>query len=976
MRHALLAVFAIPALSLHAAAPAALVLLDEADTIGKWAGVTLARDPVQTGIASAEWRGAGAGGMAKLDPAPADWSQYNVLAFGLHSSTAQERQIILVAVSTEDGKPWSYFIHKIKVDWRGWRTVRIPFAKFGRARTPKGWQAIDSLCFYSRGWDIEPLKGSVIHLDNVRLEYSAEVARRRQPRRKKTPSPKLEPWQGKLAFPAFPWDDVFAFAKRDKEAGTLLRHIVETAQKHPTRPIATRKFRLQDIPERERDGRYKYAGDNAEVFALAMHDCRNAAWLNRYMAPMAVAARYTGKPEYRDWVVRQLREVATWSPLQRPGWTQYRPTAKLAPGGDGNWLATGYAMRAIVHTLLLVGDRLPGDLRQQLRDLLQKEIDSIQDDWQSKRPWFVRADYPATNQWVLPTAAMVYACLYLGDERNRAAYEMGVHNLARTCLAQGEDGSWSEGLAYGLMSAEYLFWAAWALERNGDHRLLRYGFPRNFSDWVIHMAMPGGYCVNAFDCGRYKIGDQPPHSFLLSTMLVNRPEAYWAGEHLFKSMPATLAGLLFRYYSGTQERQQAEPKPYAFFPHQQVLTWRSGWDEKYAMGLWIRGGSVRDSHSHRDNGHLSVYNGREPVLIEAGTPSYSDREMSIKYSPAAGHNVLQIDEVTPAGRGRHTPLTVDRMDATGGKVAIDGTNASNSTEEWMRTVAWSQAGAVTITDTVELMRDVEPHTEYFRFHTGSSTPVDLSGAGATWTAAWGANTMTFAADRDIAVDQVEWPDRSGPRGHACIRIRPVKAGRALRLTTSLRFKRAKPKDAGCPTREEYEKAHASAKSGRDLFVLQAEDMTGGDGRFTLSDKKVGAAKCIYNWNDPGQTLAATIDVKAAGWYRVLFKCCTGANYGTPVRSFAIDGQIPFKAAAAMVFPDTGGWSNGRDDWELRVLGQDAAAEGFRFFLAKGKRHISFTNEEGGGLNVDYVVVYPSDMPKSEAILRVEPARAK
>jgi len=199
-----LTTIAVAACSSSAPAPAPLALLDEADSIGKWTGLKAVVEPVQSGKASAAWRGAGTGGMAKLEPAPTDWSKHNVLAFDLHSSTPKERHIIVVAVSTKDVEKWSYYIHRVRIDWEGWRTVRLPFAKFGHARTPNGWNAIDSLCFYSRGWDIEPLKGSVIHLDNVRLEYSPKLARRTQPRRKRTPSPKFEPWQGKLAFPPLP----------------------------------------------------------------------------------------------------------------------------------------------------------------------------------------------------------------------------------------------------------------------------------------------------------------------------------------------------------------------------------------------------------------------------------------------------------------------------------------------------------------------------------------------------------------------------------------------------------------------------------------------------------------------------------------------------------------------------------------------------------------------------------------------------
>ncbi|MCK5804121.1 MAG: heparinase II/III family protein, partial [Lentisphaeria bacterium] len=963
MRRMLSGMLVLFALAVHAADVAPLVLLDEAESISAWKGLVAVPEPKAHGDVAARWEGAGTGGVAQLRPAPADWSKHNCLVMELHADTADERHFIVAATSpTEASGVGSYFIHRLTVNWRGWRTVRIPLALFGEARSPKGWHAVESLTLHSRGWNVEPTSGTVIHLDNIRLEYSVKLARRKTPKRVKHPHPDLAPWVGKLAFPTFPWEEIFALGEQDKQAGEIIKGILAGSKKQLERPIDKRVFKLEDIPENHRDGRYKYAGDNGEVFALAMHDCRNGALLNSKLVPMAVAARKTNEQQYLDWVIMQLREVATWSPLQRPGWTQYRKEATLRKGGDGNWLATGYSMRAIVHTLLLVDDRLQADLLADLRVLLQKEIDSIQDDWESKRPWFVSSDYPATNQWVLPNAAMAYACLYLGDERNRGAYDMAVHNLARTCLAQGSDGSWSEGLSYGLMSAEYLFWAAWAMARNGDERLLQYGFARNFSDWVIHMTMPGGYCVNAFDCGRSTMGDRPHNSFLLSALLVDQPAVFWAGENLFPRLPAALSALLFRHHSATREGASAEPEPYGVYSHQQVLTWRSSWDRKHSIGLWIRGGSKRDSHCHRDNGHISIYNGREPILIESGTPSYSDRDLPVKYTPAAGHNTLQTGEVKPSGRGCHTPFTVHQLDESGGHVTVDGTNAFTAAEEWLRDIRWTRKGAVTISDRVVLNDPAPPETEILRFHTGSSIPLEISGGGAAWTVTWSTVTMNLAADSAFQLDQVPWPDRSGPKGHQCLRIMAVAPTRELNLTTKIVFIPSKPKGHNVIPYEQYRQQHQSASAGSDFHLIQAEDMIGNDPRFTVSTKKVGAKSSIYNWNDPRQTLTAKVEIKASGWYRIMLKCCTGVNHGIPVRSIALDGKLPFREAAALVFESTGGWSSETDDWQMHCLGDTAVADGYALFLPAGTRTVELVNEEGGGLNVDYIVIFPPPHP--------------
>ena len=72
---------------------------------------------------------------------------------------------------------------------------------------------------------------------------------------------------------------------------------------------------------------------------------------------------------------------------------------------------------------------LPGELIEQLRALLGKEIASIADDWHARRSWFIRGNNPRTNQWVLPTEGLIRACLVLGRENYPREYEMGVRNL-------------------------------------------------------------------------------------------------------------------------------------------------------------------------------------------------------------------------------------------------------------------------------------------------------------------------------------------------------------------------------------------------------------------------------------------------------------------------------------------------------------------------------------------------------------------
>jgi hypothetical protein len=957
-----------------------ILLLSEAESIKKCEGLAVAEDPVMTGKTSARWAGAGTGGVARLKHVPNDWSAQNLLVFDLHSN-APEKKTIVVTCESENAKTkgGDYFIYMLPVSWSGWREVRIPLGKFGNARKPMGWDQIESLNFYSRGWRISPVPGTVLHFDNMRLEYSDKAARRAPPPRKKTPHMKLPAWKGQLRFPGFPWQEILEFTKEDRLAGNLLKKLRRQFRSTAQKPIVTRKFKLEDIPEGERDGRYKYAGDNGEVFALAMHDCTTNGSLNARMVPVALAARLTEDKDLTDFVVRQLREVKTWAPLQRPGWTAYDPDRKLPPGGDGNWLATGYGMRAIVHTLSIMKDRIPQDLQEDMRALIQREVDSIVDDWRTERPWFVRSDFPGTNQWVLPSAALLYGCLFLGDEKNRDAYELGVQNLARTCVSQGDDGSWREGLGYGLFSAEYLFWAGWALARVGDKRLLGFGFTSNFSDWVTHMAMPGGYCVNAFDCGAYRLSDRPPNSLLLAALLASDERSLWAVDHLFPRIPDSMLGLLFRFHMAKAGKIDVGPEPFAAYPSQQLLTWRSDWDDQTAMGLWLRGGSNRDFHAHRDNGHISIYNGDEPILIESGTPNYANRDMP-KFAKASGHNMLQAEEVIPRGKGCHTPMTVKSLDRDGGEVLIDGTNAFTDVEEWMREVKWHQDGWVECKDTVELNAPYPADKELFRFHTGATGNVTISGEGMAWQASWSDVVMKFTGSVPYAVAQFEWPDQSGFGKHVCLAVKTVQATRTVALQTRIEFKRKGAKFADLPTYQDYlaalPSAQAKSPDNAPVLVLQAEEMIGKDERFRISTKKVGAEKAFLNWDHVGQKIEAEIEIKQAGMYQVLLKNCTGANHGIPVRSLTLNGAVPFREAGKLVFPDTGGWSNETDDWVMTVLGEDITDDGFQFYLTAGKHKLTLVNEGGGGLNVDYLILFPAGMTKAEAVRQVEPNRAE
>ncbi len=582
----------------------------------------------------------------------------------------------------------------------------------------------------------------------------------------------LEPWPGPLRFVPCDWDAVLAFARSDPAARRVLGSVLATGRSLPKKPITRRVYRLDDIPEKDRDKRGNTRDENAEPFCLAKHDLLETTRVQNRLPYLALTVRATSDPSCLDCLVEQLREMTTWHPMQRPGWSLRELGKTMPPSGDGNWLATGHGMWCIVETLAMVGDHLPPELVADLKELVRKEMDGILDDWQTKRPWFMKGEgSPESNQWAAPFSALVYGALCLEDEQYRDAYELGVRSLVRTAQAMGVDGSCPEGPEYAGRTTEALFRAAWAAARAGDRRLAEQPFVARFNDWYLHMFMPGGYMVNAYDSRRYKSGSSAPLPFVLASLLATDAESAWVAGHLFEHWPKNALGLAFAHHMSSGGASPTAPVPYGFFPAGQTLTWRSGWDQDTAMGLWVRGASKSDGHAHRDTGHLSLYNGPDLILIDCARGRY-DSPLTVPGGAreAGGHNVLQVDAL-PLKAHCEAPIAVSRLERDGGDITVDATAAYENLRSWKRRIVWSSDGQVDVHDAVAFDGAPRPQrTECFRYHLGSETPVSISGAATEWAATWDSVLVSFSCDVPIIVEQTQMPDFAGPKEHACLRI--------------------------------------------------------------------------------------------------------------------------------------------------------------------------------------------------------------
>lgn len=610
--------------------------------------------------------------------------------------------------------------------------------------------------------------------------------------------------------PIHTWAQMLDAAAKDAATEPARTALLAKARESAALPIIRRARSLAEVGQHRTwlDGRANaLEPEIKEKFALAMSDFAACSALSQELPVIAAAYRLTGEPALRDRVLAQLDEMASWSPLQRPGWTLYAPGNRLsAEGKDGNWLATGCGVRALGETLNLLPAESVGEaLRTKLHALLAAEIAGVVDDWQTKRPWFVRSNDPITNQWVLPTEGLVCAALILGVDQHREAYELGVKNLLMALEAHGPDGEFEEGFGYASFTVTALLHAAHAMAARGDRRAVDHPFLQRFPTWLVHHFQPGNMVINCFDAGgAYNAAPGTRPLLSLLAVCTGSPVARWALARQVDGPSDDLAGLAARALPPVGD--EAAPPLFAHYERATRVNWRDSWNAD-ATGVWVRGGHPTDQHDHQDRGHVNFIAKGRPILIEAGTPSYHHQLMMTHYTTGVGHNVLQLgtqfpEQVAKAGelfalpgwQKAHgvAPITVQRLDAPGGEVTVEGAACYEGVEQWTRRVSWTSR-ELTVQDLVKLA-EAKKDTVLFRWHLGTESEVTIQGENEHYSVTWPDAKMELTADAPLTVTQLKLPDNTlaGHTGgeestniHTCVVVQSRDPVSALKLTTQV-----------------------------------------------------------------------------------------------------------------------------------------------------------------------------------------------
>lgn len=463
-------------------------------------------------------------------------------------------------------------------------------------------------------------------------------------------------------------------------------------------------------------------------FARATSDTETTTLLSHELPYLAAAYRLTDDKIFLNHIIAQLREMATWSPLQRPGWTT-ASSKRLEPpkGGDGVWLATGMGIRTIVFTRqVLPTGSLPKNLEDQLDALLLREMNEIYNDWITQKPWYVQKQAVQSNQWVVPNEGLMLAACSLGKNKYSKEYTLAVENLSKTMATYGSEGALSEGFIYAIsLTLQGVQSSAMAMAQAGDDSVITHPFFQKYGNWLVQHYQPGEYLINYFDAwgtNRRMYDRWQNERIAILASLSGNKALLWALKNQHKQLPHSLFGMLAAAMIINDPNLPTPPTQSTWNIARSAI-WRSSWDSN-ASGLWVRGRHPKDFHVHHDAGHVNFIVGGQAALIETGTPGYRNKRFQDDYRSVRGHNVLQVDEDLKTIIDNDVPIVVSKMDQTGGELTVTPTIGYKQLENWTRNIQWDKT-KLTINDQVKV-KDGQQHDLSLRFHLATQQPLTVT----------------------------------------------------------------------------------------------------------------------------------------------------------------------------------------------------------------------------------------------------------
>lgn len=146
------------------------IVFEDFDSVEGWEGFELSHEQAHSGAASALWRNMTERPRVTCTDIPHDWSSYSAFTFWVYNKKKLPTAFMAIISSenpaTEGPDYWSV---RVNLNFTGWRMFGLRLTPGGGARSPRGWDQVDSITFTASGWNNTPHPEAVVYVDELRL---------------------------------------------------------------------------------------------------------------------------------------------------------------------------------------------------------------------------------------------------------------------------------------------------------------------------------------------------------------------------------------------------------------------------------------------------------------------------------------------------------------------------------------------------------------------------------------------------------------------------------------------------------------------------------------------------------------------------------------------------------------------------------------------------------------------------------------
>lgn len=347
------------------------------------------------------------------------------------------------------------------------------------------------------------------------------------------------------------------------------------------------------------------------------------------------------------------------------------------------------------------------------------------------------------NQWLTPMcfctllAAFIYKYAKTNKEREaaRKTYNLGTEILAafimratreETIKRQNEGinynpiGAWLEGRGYGEQSQGHVCGVLYTAMKMGDYRLweLAGNTGANWIDnqwkYYYYTNLPNNLLINSQSVSTNNVDingwqDETTNTNQFAMLVSKTPQPGTTGsaisEHYryflkpYSPLSHIIAYKLLTYARGIT-CEKILPN-WAFISQEKMMAWHSQIPVPYTQSdeypiqvqssyknvtkpvifsVWAKAHGSYEMKSHKDAGHVSVYLGDAPILIETGEirSFFASDEFTLKYAGVMGHNTMQLGQKHPAGFAMEGEVSSYGGTTLNGYINMDIKNQYNS----------------------------------------------------------------------------------------------------------------------------------------------------------------------------------------------------------------------------------------------------------------------------------------------------------